>query len=404
MKRYKVAGIIAEYNPFHLGHLYHICETKKNAECIIAVLSSNFVQRGEPALFDKYVRAEVAVACGCDLVLELPVVASCHNGFVFAKSAIALLANTGLVDCLSFGAEDPTFDVSKIVDLLLHEDKDFKTRLKKYMDSGYSFIMARSLALEERIPGASDYIKGSNNNLALCYRMELAEKFQHIKPLPIKRVGSDYNEEELTEFSSATALRKIFATDEIDKFMDNIAPAAQKFFKEAIVNGQFVSKNEWKDVWQTLRTILLTKNNEEISEIAEIKEGFENTLKQHSLSARCIDEFICSCVSKRYTKSRVARNVCHLLLNYKETLNRQIQDTGLPYIKPLAMNETGRMLLREMKQSAMLPIVTTYGTASCVSELAKEVSNFELASCEIWQGLTKKPNLGSCNGEKIRIK
>ena len=404
MKKYKVAGIIAEYNPFHMGHLHHIAETKKSAECVIAVMSSDFVQRGEPALFDKYVRAEAAVACGCDLVLELPVVASCHNGFVFSKCAVALLANTGLIDCLSFGVEDTNFDASKIIDVLLHEDEDFKAQLKKYMDDGYSFIMARSLALEEKIKGASDYIKGSNNNLALCYRMELTEKFPNISPLPIKRVGSDYNEEQVAEISSATALRKAFANGEIDKFMEQIPSVAREIFYSAIQEGQFVSKAEWESAWQTLRTLLLTKSNEEIKDIAEIKEGFENTLKQHALTSNTLDEFISSCVSKRYTKSRVARNVCHVLLNYKEKLNRQVQDNTLPYIKPLAMNETGRELLREMKDCARLPIVTTYGTAACVSDFAKEVSAFELASCEIWKGLAKTPVLGSCNAEKIRIR
>ncbi|MDO4218480.1 MAG: nucleotidyltransferase family protein [Synergistaceae bacterium] len=404
MKKYKVAGIIAEYNPFHMGHLHHVAETKKHAERVIVVMSSNFVQRGEPALFDKYVRSEAAVTSGCDLVLELPVVASCHNGFVFSKCAVALLANTGLVDCLSFGVEDTNFDASKIIDVLLHEDEDFKAQLKKYMDDGYSFIMARSLALEEKIKGSSDYIKGSNNNLALCYRMELAEKFPNISPLAIKRVGSDYNEEQVVEISSATALRKAFANNEIDRFMEQIPPAAREIFYSAIQKGQFVSKAEWKSAWQTLRTLLLTKRNEEIKDTAEIKEGFENTLKQHALTSNTLDEFISSCVSKRYTKSRVARNVCHVLLNYKEKLNRQVQDNILPYIKPLAMNEAGRELLREMKNCAKLPIVTTYGTASCVSDFAREVSAFELASCEIWKGLAKNPILGSCNAEKIRIK
>ena len=404
MKKYRVAGIIAEYNPIHKGHLHHITETKKNADFVMAVISSNFVQRGEPSLFDKFTRAEAAVSCGCDLVLELPCVASCHNGYVFAKCAVSLLAKTGVVNCLSFGLEDTTFDTSEIVKLLLNEDDAFKASLNKFMSQGFSFIMARSLALDERIPGACDYIRGSNNNLALCYRLELASNFPNIDGLPIERQGNAYNDESLTDLASATALRKVFAKRRLDEFLSHIAPPALEIYRQAIEKGQFVSRAEWSRAWQTLRTILLTRSTEDIRQIAEIKEGFENALKQNALHSESLNDFIDSLVSKRYTRGRVSRNICHILLNYKESLNRQVQDFGLPYIKPLTMNEKGRSLLREMKRTSLLPIVTTYGRASCVSDMSKQVSNLELAACEIWSGLAKTPKFGTCNGEKVRIK
>ena len=147
---YPVAGIVAEYNPLHKGHLYHIKKARElcSAEAVAVVLSSDFVQRGEPALLDKWTRAEAALRCGVDLVIELPVIFSSHNAGVFANAAVDILAATGVVTHLSFGAENPDCLVDSIVDILLKEPEPFKPLLKKHLACGLSYVEARARATE----------------------------------------------------------------------------------------------------------------------------------------------------------------------------------------------------------------------------------------------------------------
>lgn len=139
---YPVAGIVAEYNPLHKGHLYHIKKARElcSAEAVAVVLSSDFVQRGEPALLDKWTRAEAALRCGVDLVIELPVIFSSHNAGVFANAAVDILAATGVVTHLSFGAENPDCLVDSIVDILLKEPEPFKPLLKKHLEIGRAHV------------------------------------------------------------------------------------------------------------------------------------------------------------------------------------------------------------------------------------------------------------------------
>ena len=152
-----VVGIVAEYNPFHLGHLRHLELSRKlsGAQAAVVVLSSDFVQRGEPALLDKWTRAQTALACGADLVLELPAVFSCHNAGVFANAAVDILGSAGIITHLSFGVESPDWDMHKVIDILIEEPQPFKQFLKEYLEKGFSFVEARALALEKLAPGSS---------------------------------------------------------------------------------------------------------------------------------------------------------------------------------------------------------------------------------------------------------
>jgi predicted nucleotidyltransferase len=170
----KITGITAEYNPLHCGHQYHI---RKSRECgqigaIIALISANFTQRGEPSIVDKFARALSAISCGADLAVELPAVFSCRNAGIFADASVDTFAATGLVDCLSFGAEasaDKKNFFEHLADILNDEPDEFKESLKKFLDDGYSFVQSRSLALDSMAPGALELLKSPNNNLPLDY-------------------------------------------------------------------------------------------------------------------------------------------------------------------------------------------------------------------------------------------
>ena len=186
---YPVVGIVAEYNPFHKGHLLHIRRARElcGAQAAVAVLSSDFVQRGEPALADKWTRAEAALACGADLVLELPVLFSAHNAGVFANGAVDILAAARAVTHLSFGAENPDCLTDSIIDMILEEPEAFKLSLKKHLAEGFSFVEARARAADEIIPGSARVLAGSNNTLALAYMARIKRKSYALAPLPVLR-------------------------------------------------------------------------------------------------------------------------------------------------------------------------------------------------------------------------
>jgi len=192
----KILGIIAEYNPFHLGHQYHLQTAKEitKADAIIAVISSSFMQRGEPAIVDKWARCEMALKAGVDLVLELPTAFSCRSAYWFASGSIKSLAATGLVTHLAFGAESGKLSsLKEIASFLNSEDAQFKYYLNIFLNAGNSFPKARSLTLEkllgENAKNFLEELNNPNNILALAYLRILEEIDSTIEPVLIKRVG-----------------------------------------------------------------------------------------------------------------------------------------------------------------------------------------------------------------------
>ncbi|HQF91885.1 MAG TPA: nucleotidyltransferase family protein, partial [Synergistaceae bacterium] len=166
-----VVGIIAEYNPLHNGHFHHLARAREEsgARGVVVVLSSYFVQRGEPAMVDKWARTAMALACGADVVLELPTVFSCHNAGVFANAAVDLLAALGGVTHVAFGMEEPQGDLETLGAILMEEPEAFKSALQRFLQEGFSFVESRSRALETLVPGSASLLRGSNNTLALAY-------------------------------------------------------------------------------------------------------------------------------------------------------------------------------------------------------------------------------------------
>ncbi|MEG1501895.1 MAG: nucleotidyltransferase [Synergistaceae bacterium] len=398
-----VVGIIAEYNPFHIGHKYHLSETKKKLETenIIVVLSSNFVQRGEASLLNKWERTKVALDCGASLVLELPCVFSSHNAGTFSSGAVDILNSTGIVTHLSFGLEDPEWDTQHILYILNEEPKPFKSYLKYFLEKGYSFVESRSLALDKLIPGTYDIIKKSNNLLGLSYLQRIYNKKYDIVPFNVKRIGSMYNDSELSNIPSATAIRKAINENNTECALSYLPEESAFVTRNAINSGHTVSNH--KKLWELLRYILIRTDTNKIAEIAEISEGLEYKLKKEALSSSSFSEWIDACTSKRYPSSRIKRSAIHILLNLPHWWNRAFQRIGVPYIRVLGMDKNGKRLLREMKKNATLPIISRYGEASHISEYARALMQYELNSCEIWEQLTDNGNIGREHTQKIII-
>ena len=216
----RVLGLITEYNPFHNGHLYHLEESKKitNSDFTVVVMSGNYVQRGEPAIVDKWTRTKMALEAGADLVLELPVVYATSSAEFFAFGAISILHHSNITDCISFGSELGSIDLlSQIADFLFFESDHYKMKLKAYVSKGLAFPLARNKALisefidkKINIPKEelNKILSSSNNILAIEYLKALKLLKSPIEVFTIKRQGASYNSTQLDSiFASATGIR-----------------------------------------------------------------------------------------------------------------------------------------------------------------------------------------------------
>ena len=394
-------GIVAEYNPFHLGHQIHIQKARElsGADAVVVALSSNFVQRGEPAMLDKWTRAAAALACGADLVLELPVVFSSHNAGAFAGAAVDILGATGVVSSLSFGVESTDWDMHKVIDILIEEPEPFKTSLKIYLEKGYSFVQARSKAVDDIIPGSAERLRGSNNTLAVSYMTRIRQKGWKMTSLPVLREGSLYNDGELSDLSSAAAIRAAISHGRINEALAQTPPKSAKILSKAIADGRAcVNMGRF---WPLLRAILLHTGAEEISQLAEISEGIEYKLKSAALTAKSFEEWTGACTCRRYPAGRIRRHGIHIMLGLKHWDNRAFQRLGPAYIRPLAMNETGRRLMREMKTTASLPVVTKCGAAANVSDYASGMMDYELRGGELWEEMIPCGRYGAEHTQKV---
>ena len=348
-----VVGIIAEYNPFHNGHAYQISEVRRKFDGakIILVMSGSFTQRGTPSLLDKWTKARLAISGGCDLVLELPFTSAVRSAQDFARGAIRLLSKLGIVDAIIFGAETSNLrqlqDAAKIFDT-----KNFSAQIKAEMSQGISYAAAVTKILSTATNVDEKIFRQPNTILAIEYLRALPK---NIQPILIPRIGAGYNDLTLTEnFSSATAIRQAV----YEKF-----PAWEKISQ--VVNAktltalQAAKLNGLPDETFLLHPILakiFTTPLENLREIYGMREGLEHRLIDAAKSAKTFDEFVNAIASKRYPISRVKRLLIHLMMNLTEEKIFELE--GADFIRVLAFNDAGKILLKKIREQSSLPIVT----------------------------------------------
>ena len=391
MSRKNVVGIVAEYNPFHNGHAYHIRKAveQSEAQAVVVVLSSNFVQRGEPSFQDKWSRSATALECGADLVLELPVPFSCHNAGVFAKGAVGILASTGVVSHLSFGMEREIPRLEEILDILLHEPLPFKEKLKSSLMQGMSYVEARASAIDAIVPGAKEALSTPNNNLALAYLLEVRKRRVSLGITPVLRAGSGFHSLELGPLASASAIRKELRTGNIERVKGSMPESSFRRLEKDIKEGH-CTVDEWR-LFSAYRLILARSTREELSRVAEMGEGFEAGMKEAIVHSTDLEDLFSRCVSKRYPRGRVCRHFVHALLGFEHWENRAFQRLGPPCIRVLGANRTGRRILREIRREATLPVLcrcdeTNKGPINSLMALERRAT-------EIWETLTSSPRL-----------
>lgn len=361
----KVLGIISEYNPLHMGHVYHIKTSieKTGATHTLCVMSGNFVQRGEPAIVDKWARTRMALNAGIDLVLELPVVFACASAEIFAYGAVRTLHNTGVVDFLSFGSEQGELEPLKRIASILHEEPaEYRKLLKKYLNEGYSFPLSREkaiLSIINDLPG--NIMSHSNNILAIEYIKALKRLKSDMQPVTVKRVGAAYlSTEMLSSFSSATAVRKFLQdggaiTDPV--LSHNLPDFTFKILQAEITGrrGPVFADAFSEIVLHRLRTM----SPEELRNVPDVTEGLENRLISCSLRSGTLSELIDMVATSRYPSTRIRRITANLLWGVtKNQLKSFVSDDRCGYLRVLGFNSKGRELLARIRKEAKVPLIT----------------------------------------------
>lgn len=353
----KSVGIIAEYNPFHNGHLYHLNQSKKlsGAEVSVVAMSGNFLQRGQIAIADKWSRAEAAVRCGADLVVEIPVVFACNSAPVFAKAGVEILEALG-VDYISFGSESGNIhELMDIVKLLNEKEQEMEVSIRDSVKKGLSYPRARSDALIQMIGREkARIIDTSNNILALGY----LKNIKKATPITVKRSGPGYNDLEASEeFASATAIRYMMEENiEISAFMP----------PESIDTVRKCLKPSKDVIFRMICQQGLIKNAENLDAVSAGGEGLGNKLKNNIRYVNSLDELVESMKSKRYTRTRIERFLTHCLLEIEDIRYEN-------YIRILAFNKKGSAYLKNIKknETLALPIITN------INKEAKSLLNIQ---------------------------
>lgn len=360
----KVLGVIAEYNPFHNGHLYHLENSKKYTNCdySIAIMSGNFTQRGSTSIIDKWSKTKIALLNGIDLVIELPVLYSISSAENFAEGSIKILNSLGIVDYLSFGSEIADINaLDKIADILYLEPNEYKTILSQELKKGLSFPKARENALImylNDIKTYSNILSSPNNILGIEYLKALKKHNSDIKPITISRFASEYNSTNFSNnIASATAIRNLVKNKNFDIIKNLIPSNTYSVLMENVENGHIIPDLNIfeKEIIYVLRKMSI----EEIANIPDVSEGLEFSIKNAANSCNSITEFLNIIKSKRYTSTRIQRILLYALLGITKK-DMEISKNTLPYIRILGFNENGKNLISEIsKKNPNIQIITS---------------------------------------------
>jgi predicted nucleotidyltransferase len=391
----KISGIIAEYNPFHNGHKYHIDKVRDNgADGIVAVMSGNFVQRGEPAIEDKYQRAKSALIGGVDLVLELPSAYATSSAEIFAKSGVDILNRLGCVDEISFGAEeDNILSLKKIAAALQNEDTD--NLLKEKLKEGISYPTALDYAVGQVIGMEYSVImRQPNNILAIEYLKALNRSESQMTPFAVKRAGCNHDSDTpIGNIASASFIRDNLRIGKTDVLKDYMPATSESILKGNIEKGDALIDLDIfeKAVLSKLRFLPLSY----FSKLPDVSEGIENRLHSAIAISRTLDELYGYVKTKRYTHSRIRRLILQAFLGISAK-----DITGeIPYVRVLGFNDVGRSILKEMKFNATIPVIMKASDiADLHSDKADRIFNIECRGSDQYFLFT--PTVRPCGTDK----
>ncbi len=399
----KTVGIVAEYNPLHNGHQYHIHMSKElsRADFVIAVMSGNFVQRGEPAILDKWHRTKMALLSGVDMVIELPVLFSCASAEYFAAAAVKLLEDTGLVDFICFGSESGNLkELMQAASLFINETAEFQLLIKQFLNSGNSYPVARMKAYEVFSNTQSNILSNPNNILGIEYLKALLNLKSDITPLTIPRKGANYHSTDInTSYASASALRQALYRNDWEKIAHHVPTNILDILKESFSRG--IAPISMDSYMQSLQYCIRKMPQDELGQIFEVSEGLENRIRRFAPKCNSINEIITSIKTKRYTYTKIQRILLHILLDITaQQINSLHQQNHLPYIRVLGFRRSKEILLKKLMQSAKIPVITNLKNAkNQVDAIGNSLLHIEEKTTDIFFMTTPNPNFHALGQE-----
>jgi predicted nucleotidyltransferase len=382
-----ICGIISEYNPFHHGHAYHLQKTRTltDADAVVCVMSGNFTQRGEPAILDKWIRAEAALAAGADIVIELPVLGALQSAEGFALCGVSILNGIG-AQMISFGSE--TKDISllqKTADLLAKEPLEYKKSLRVYLDEGVSYPAARAKAVAGLL-GLSDHeyeiVSSSNAILAIEYLKAMIKTQSAMQPLLVERKGSAYCEQNLQgKFSSATAVRReIEAFGFTGPLAETMPDEACQVYEKHLAAGALPVFSE--SFCDMLLYALRMGGPGYIRSLYDAGEGLENRIYEAACRSASVESLLAMVKTRRYTRTRLSRILMYALLGITREAVLSFNSRP-PYARVLGIRRGAETTLAHICRQSTLPIVTRPAQAE------GELIRFDVLASDIY-ALTQK--------------
>jgi len=414
----KVNGIIAEYNPFHNGHLYQLSASKQatNADYTVVAMSGNFMQRGTPALLDKFKRAEMALLCGADLVLELPTYYALSSAEDFAMGGVSLLDKLGIVNHLCFGSECGDISVlQKIAGILVQEPAEYVELLRDYLKEGLSFPTARAKALVEydaSLRAYQDVLSSPNNILGIEYCKALLRRDSTIDAWTIQRIGSDYHDTTLSgdskaahdniascPASSATAIRQAIKNNMNFSLLQKHMPEeALAVLENTLQESESVFANDFSSL---LLYKLLQEQNGGYERFLDVSTELSDRIRNSLYDFRSFEDFCDLLKRKDMTHTRINRCLMHILLDMKnKTMEGFRAMDYVPYAKVLGFRKDSTPLLSAIKENSSIPLITKLADAKeILSEDAYAMLQEDLRVNQIYQSVRALKNGGTMENE-----
>jgi len=394
----RAVGLITEYNPFHNGHLHHLRQSLAvtGAEVSVAVMSGHFLQRGEPALVDKWLRAEMALAAGVDVVIELPFPWACNSAPHFARGAVQALGALGGIDALCFGSEAGEIDpLRRCADLLATEGKTVAAETAALLRQGVNYPAARARSVAALDAAAAPLLETPNNILGLEYLRALAETASPIVPFTIGRTGAGYHDEEASgEIASATGIRRMLGAGRgVEPYLP---PAVHEIFAGALAAGGGLDS----DHLHRLLLARILRGPESLAGLYQIEDGLAERLFAAALESSCYDELVDSINARHLTRTRIQRLLAYVLNETRRDEMDAFLEAGPLYLHLLGSSEKGRAFLGSCRKTLTVPLVQNYsrihpllnrryGAATPSGRLAQQMLESELRATRVYTLLMK---------------
>ncbi len=388
----KVCGIIAEYNPFHNGHAYQINYAKKElgADYVIVVMSGDFVQRGAPAIVDKYTRAKMALLNGADLIIEMPTFYAVSSAESFAMAGVSLLESTGICDFLLFGAETPNPELfMTCARALTSESEEFKAILKDKLSQGMSYPLARKYALLATTSVNDEFLSSPNNILGIEYTKAALLTHSSMEIIPMQRTVASYHDRAIDdEITSATAIRHILTTNSVDDLEQLLSYVVPDDTASSLLTEQESNKLLIRNDFSTLLHHKLITHHS-FTEYLDCSEELSNRIEANKASFVDYKSFVELLKTKNLTHTRISRVLMHITLGIKKSHASLVDEIGYsPYLRLLGFSKAGSLLLSEIKEKASTCILTKPQDA--IDALEKEqyaLFELDLRSADIYRSI-----------------